>query len=37
VGLCQYGADGMARQGRSYEEILRHYYSGVDITPLDAF
>lgn len=26
VGLSQYGADFMARQGSSYEQILNHYY-----------
>jgi stage II sporulation protein D len=26
MGLCQWGARGMARHGRSCEEILRHYY-----------
>jgi stage II sporulation protein D len=31
VGLCQVGAFGMARAGRSYEEILKHYYQGVQI------
>ncbi len=31
VGLSQYGADGMAEQGRDYREILSHYYSGVEI------
>jgi stage II sporulation protein D len=31
VGLCQTGAVGMARAGRSYEEILKTYYSGVQI------
>jgi stage II sporulation protein D len=31
VGLCQVGAYGMARAGRSYEEILKTYYQGVDI------
>ena len=31
VGLCQYGAKGMAQQGTSYEEILKHYYTGVEI------
>ncbi|CCO08438.1 stage II sporulation protein D [Desulforamulus hydrothermalis] len=34
VGLCQNGAKGMARQGKSYQEILKHYYSGVEITTL---
>ncbi len=28
VGLCQTGAVGMAEAGKSYQEILRHYYTG---------
>jgi stage II sporulation protein D len=28
VGLCQTGAVGMAEAGKSYREILQHYYSG---------
>lgn len=31
VGMSQYGAQGMALKGYSYEEILKHYYSGVTI------
>jgi stage II sporulation protein D len=31
VGMCQVGAFGMARAGRSYEEILKSYYQGVEI------
>lgn len=31
IGLCQVGAFGMAKAGRSYEEILKTYYKGVDI------
>ena len=31
VGMSQYGADFMARQGSTYEEILKHYYKGVEI------
>jgi stage II sporulation protein D len=31
IGLCQVGAFGMARAGRSYEEILKTYYQGVQI------
>ncbi len=31
VGLCQVGAFGMARAGRSHEEILKTYYQGVEI------
>ncbi len=34
VGLCQVGALGMARLGRSAEEILRHYYRGAEIKRL---
>ncbi|GAB6159024.1 stage II sporulation protein D [Desulfotomaculum varum] len=34
VGLCQNGAKGMALQGQSYQEILKHYYSGVEITTI---
>ena len=34
VGLSQYGADYMARQGSSYDEILKHYYKGVEIEAL---
>ncbi len=37
VGLSQYGADYMARQGATYDEILAHYYSDaalVDISNL---
>ena len=32
VGMSQYGANYMAQQGSSYEEILKHYYKGVEIT-----
>jgi len=35
VGLCQNGAYGMALAGHSYEEILKHYYPGIDVTPLE--
>lgn len=31
VGMSQYGADGMAKEGYSYKEILKHYYSGTDV------
>ena len=31
VGMSQYGAQGMALEGYSYEKILKHYYSGVTI------
>lgn len=32
VGMSQYGADYMARQGSSCEEILKHYYTSVEIS-----
>ncbi len=32
VGMSQYGADYMARQGSTFDEILKHYYKGVEIT-----
>lgn len=31
VGLSQWGAKGMAEQGYTYQEILKHYYTGVEI------
>lgn len=34
VGMCQVGALGMARQGYKYEQILKHYYKGVELKKL---
>jgi hypothetical protein len=31
VGMCQRGAAAMAKEGSSVEEILKHYYSGIEI------
>ena len=31
VGMSQYGADAMAVQGKTYPEILSHYYQGTDL------
>ncbi|WP_243297406.1 SpoIID/LytB domain-containing protein [Bacillus litorisediminis] len=31
VGLSQTGAVGMAEKGHLYEEILKHYYQGIDL------
>jgi stage II sporulation protein D len=31
VGMSQYGAFGMAKEGRTYEEILSHYYTGTTL------
>lgn len=34
VGMCQYGAMEMANQGKSYKEILKHYYRGIELKKL---
>jgi stage II sporulation protein D len=34
VGMCQTGAVGMAETGKSYREILRHYYPGTTLRKL---
>lgn len=34
VGLCQIGAAAMGAQGYDYEQILRHYFPGADLTTL---
>lgn len=31
VGMSQYGANGMADKGYTYDQILKHYYTGVQI------
>lgn len=33
VGMSQYGADAMAAQGKTYEQILLHYYQGTELIP----
>ena len=35
VGMSQYGANGMAKNGYNYETILKHYYKGVTIQSLN--
>jgi stage II sporulation protein D len=34
VGLCQVGAYGLAKQGLTYSQILKAYYTGIEITKL---
>ncbi len=34
VGMCQVGAFGLARQGLTYDKILKAYYTGIDLTRL---
>lgn len=36
VGMCQYGADGQAQRGRTYQQILAHYLPGVVLRELFA-
>lgn len=32
VGMSQTGADSLAKAGKGYEEIIKHFYTGVEIT-----
>jgi stage II sporulation protein D len=34
AGLCQWGAAGMARAGKTYQEILAHYYPKTELVKL---
>ncbi|MEK3888497.1 stage II sporulation protein D [Bacillus sp. FSL K6-3431] len=34
VGMSQYGANGMAKEGKDYQEIVNHYYHGVKISDI---
>ncbi len=34
VGMCAWGAIGMAKKGKSFKEILRYYYRGISIKKL---
>ena len=31
VGMSQTGADALAKQGKNYEDIIKHFYTGVEI------
>lgn len=31
VGLCQFGANGMGKTGATHDEILKHYYTGIEL------
>lgn len=31
VGMCQYGAGAMAKEGKNYLEILKYYYQGIKL------
>jgi len=32
VGMCQYGAYGLAKMGVKYDAIIKHFYTGVELT-----
>lgn len=34
IGMSQYGANGMAKEGKTYEEIIKYFYQGVEIDQL---
>jgi len=36
VGMSQYGAFGFAKNGAGYRDILTHYYTGTQVSPLGA-
>ncbi|QTN00841.1 stage II sporulation protein D [Sediminibacillus dalangtanensis] len=35
IGMSQYGANGMAKEGKTYKQILQYYYKGADINKID--
>jgi stage II sporulation protein D len=37
VGMSQWGADSLAKKGGTYLEILKHYYTGVEIVSIQDF
>ena len=36
VGMSQTGADAMAKQGSNYEEIIKHFYVGVELKDVNS-
>ncbi|MGM8364794.1 stage II sporulation protein D [Virgibacillus sp. W0181] len=35
VGMSQYGANGMAKEGQNYKNIVSYYYQGVEVSNVD--
>ena len=35
VGMSQYGANGMAKEGYNYQDILKHYYKNCEIKKIN--
>ena len=36
VGMSQWGANGMAKDGKTYDEIVKHYYQGIEIASAES-
>lgn len=36
VGMSQTGADAMAKEGKSYQDIIKHFYSNVEIKDINS-
>ncbi len=34
VGMCQFGAYGLAKQGLTVDQILKTYYTGIEVTKM---
>jgi stage II sporulation protein D len=37
VGMSQYGANGMAKEGMTYKQIVMYYYKDTNISPVDPY
>ncbi|MGA9287271.1 MAG: stage II sporulation protein D [Anaerobacillus sp.] len=37
VGMSQYGANGMAEEGKGYSDIVKYYYKGVAISEIGSY
>lgn len=37
VGMSQWGANYLAKSGANYEEILKYYYTGIDLITIDEY
>lgn len=37
VGMSQYGANEMAKEGKSYKDIIKYYYQGVEISNIGPY
>lgn len=35
IGMSQYGANGMAKEGKTYKDIVKHYYKDIEISTVE--